>query len=191
MRHLTVAQNLASANVAIGSALPLRWLATQQRSRITGTALTRVQSSLRASLAASFSTSTLPADPDASTAPRPATASLETVQDSTGVREATTALKQLQEELAEYRVSAKKVEAALDKTKKRIEAISVELAVPGLDPVKQATLRSEMKHLRSIDASLRSEMVSLRKTDEIMLRMCRDEQERIAARNRVAGNLKC
>ncbi len=183
MRHLTVAQNIS--NVAIGSALPLRWPAAQHRSRITGTALTRVQSSLCASLAASFSTSALPSD--ASTAPRPAATFLKTVQDS----EATTALKQLQEELAQDRASAKKVQAGIEKTKKRIEAILVELAVPGLDPVKQEALGSEMKHLRSIDASLRSEMVSLRKTDEIMLLRCRDEQERIAARDRVAGNLKC
>jgi hypothetical protein len=156
--------------VARGSAL-LGLRSAAQRSRSNGAAVSRLQSMLRASLAATFSTSA----PSAGASTAPAATSSGAAKDTAGsveVAEAVEALKRLQDDVSEYRAAVKMLETRIDKIEEELDAVSVKLAVPGLDPVKKASLRAEKE-------SLRAEQESLRADKLLVLRKIRDEEKRL------------
>ncbi len=170
-----VAVGLSQEHVARGSAPPLRFSSSPQRSHSAGTSLMRVQSVLRASLTASFSTS---AAPSAGALTAPAATSV-AATDAVVSAEAAKALGRLEQEVAQCQAAVKKLETRIEKTQLEIVSVSAELAVPDLDSSEKMLLRADKKSLRDEETSLRAEKL-------LVSEMLREKQTKLDAA-RAAG----
>lgn len=177
-----VAVVLSQEHVARGSVPPLRFSSSPQRSHSAGASLMRVQSLLRASLTASFSTSAAPSA-GALTAPA-ATSGVAT--DAVVSAEDAKALERLQEDLVECKAAVKKLETRIETTEGEIVAVSAELAVPNLDSSEKMLLRTKEASLLAKEVSLRAEIASLRAKDTLLNEMRRDKERKLEA-TREAG----